>query len=340
MYHIRGKGTHYEIGFTFGSRLKKNRISLLDNVPFEITQERIKFSKDSIPFYVLYFPEILEEIKGISDGNECSYEKVCAVILSMYCIMPEEVHCSCMAFRNQEGVYFARNSDFLTEIEKLYMNTIYKFSNGSYAFNGNTTAFVEMEDGVNEHGLVIGLTSVYPKQIQPGLNAGMMLRLFLEKCRSVDEVICLIKQIQIASSQTFTVADSQGNIACIECSATKIVVYKPDSPCSFVCATNRFHLKEMENEVVNVEDDWFAKERYQTMVNELQDKHPYMNELDAMDMMSGKTGFLCQYDRKTGKDTVWSVVYDVNKKELYRVEGNPSRKSYKKDTRFKLLDCK
>jgi predicted choloylglycine hydrolase len=31
------------------------------------------------------------------------------------------------------------------------MNCIYNLD-GSYAFNGNTTAYAEMEDGVNEHG--------------------------------------------------------------------------------------------------------------------------------------------------------------------------------------------
>ena len=46
-----------------------------------------------------------------------------------------------------------------------------------------------MEDGINEYGLAIGLTAVYPTVKQLGLNAGMMLRLFLEKCKTVDEVI-------------------------------------------------------------------------------------------------------------------------------------------------------
>lgn len=53
--------------------------------------------------------------------------------------------------------------------------------------------------------------------------------------------------------------------------------------------------------------------------------------------MSGKHGFMCQYDRKKGADTVWSVVYDLKNKKIYRVEGNPSRKKYKEDKRFKFL---
>lgn len=338
MYHIHSKGTHYETGFIFGSRLKKFGINLLKNIPFEINQERIQFSNTSIPVYEKHFPQILDEIKGISDGNACCYEKLCAVLLSMYCIMPEDVHCSCVALRNQNGVYFARNSDFLVEIEKLCMNTIYHFSNGSYAFNGNTTAFVEMEDGINEYGLTIGLTSVYPKQIQPGLNAGMLLRLFLERCKSVEEVISLIKQLPIASSQTFTLADSHGDIAYIECSSSKIEVNRPTTFSAFVCATNRFHLKGMEDQTVNVVDDWFSKERQLTMQTTLENKYEHMSMLDILDLMSGKLGFLSQYDRKTGKDTVWSVAYDANKKQLYRVEGNPSRKLFKQDLRFKFRD--
>ena len=46
---------------------------------------------------------------------------------------------------------------------------------------------------------------------------------------------------------------------------------------------------------------------------------------------------MCQYDRKKGADTVWSVVYDLKNKKIYRVEGNHSRKKYKEDKRFSFL---
>ena len=37
---------------------------------------------------------------------------------------------------------------------------------------------------------------------------------------------------------------------------------------------------------------------------------------------------MCQYDRKTDTDTVWSVIYDIKNNEVFRVEGNPKRKRY------------
>ena len=125
MYHGRFNGTHYEIGLKWGGLLLKNGKKLLDGVPFPITEERIKFSRRCIPSYEQYFPEVLEEIEGIAAGQKIASEKLMAVLLSMYCIMPEQ-KCSCVAFKNENHIILARNSDFLTEIEKLYMNCIYK----------------------------------------------------------------------------------------------------------------------------------------------------------------------------------------------------------------------
>ena len=170
MYHLRFKGEHYQIGFKWGRNLLKHKQLFLTNVPFEITLEHYDFALQCLPIYQKFFPEIIEEIRGIADGQKCSFKSICAVLLSMYCIVPE-VHCSCFAFRNENEILFGRNSDFLTKIEKLYTNCIYQFTNDSYAFNGNTTACVEMEDGINEYGLAIGLTAVYPTVKQLGLNA-------------------------------------------------------------------------------------------------------------------------------------------------------------------------
>lgn len=332
MYHERFKGTHYEMGYKWGSRLLKNNQYFLDNVPFELTPERNEFAMQCLPLYQKYFPEIIEEIKGIADGQKCSFNDVCSLLFSMYCIVPE-VHCSCFVMKNKQEFLFGRNSDFLTEIEKLYSNCIYQFNSDSYAFTGNTTACVEMEDGINEYALAIGLTSVYPTVKQPGLNAGMMLRLFLEKCKTVDEVIDLIKTLPIASSQTFTLADASGKLAVIECNSEKIEIIRDSN---YVCATNFFHTKKMEKYNNLIVDNWDAQLRYLTMANALANKQ--INTFtDTVELLSGKDGFICQYDRSTGKDTVWSVIYDLKNKKIYRVEGNPSRKKFIEDKRFRLI---
>lgn len=333
MYHVRFKGTHYEIGLKWGTQLLKYGKILLDNVPFPISQERIDFAGRCRPFYEKWYPQVLEEIKGIADGQKIEIDKLEAVLFSMYCIMPEN-KCSCFAFREGKHIVLARNSDFLTETEKLNMNCIYIFRDGCHAFQGNTTAFVEMEDGVNENGLAIGLTSVYPKDPGYGLNAGMLLRYGLERCRSVDDFIETLKRLPIASSQTFTAVDGTGTAAVIECNMDKVEVCYVNQRKQFVSAVNAFMLDGMKPYRIKETDDWNAEERYATIDNAFCQERKKEAVLFAMDVLSGKYGFICQYDRKTGKDTVWSVIYDVGGKKIYRCEGNPSRKKYVEDSRF------
>ena len=83
-------------------------------------------------------------------------------------------------------------------------------------------------------------------------------------------------------------------------------------------------------------DNWYSNERYSTLVAALNKNCRSLNLNGAVDILSGKKGFLCQYNRGSGKDTVWSVIYDLRKLEIYRAEKNPSISQFKKDTRFKF----
>ena len=131
---------------------------------------------------------------------------------------------------------------------------------------GNTTAFIEIEDGVNEHGFAVGLTAVAPSHIRPGLNAGMLLRLMLETCRTVDEALTLLRSVPVASAQTLTLADAGGAIALVECSCRRVEVLRPVPHQPFVCAVNAFHTPAMRAERLEGVDDWAAAPRYRTML--------------------------------------------------------------------------
>ena len=153
MYHGRFTGTHYEAGYKWGRLLLKNG-KKLDHCPtFALTEDKYAFAEECAKEYQRYFPEILDEIQGIADGNEVPVETLHALLFCMYCFEFDN-KCTCFAFSTDEEIVFARNSDFLVSLEKLYMNCLYHLKDG-YAFNGNTTAFVQMEDGVNQHGLAV-----------------------------------------------------------------------------------------------------------------------------------------------------------------------------------------
>ena len=117
MYHARFYGSHYEIGFRWGSQLAKHANYILNNIPFPITEERICFAEECLPVYQEYFPEILDEIQGIADGQSCDVKLLQGLLFSIYA-MPPACQCSCFAVSNERSIFFGRNSDFLTAIEK------------------------------------------------------------------------------------------------------------------------------------------------------------------------------------------------------------------------------
>lgn len=334
MYHGRFNGTHYDAGFKWGSLLLKNE-KKLDYCPtFKLTADKYAFAEECVLECQKYFPEVLDEIRGIADGNKVPVETINALLFSMYCFEFDN-KCTCFAFSTNDEIVFARNSDFLVSLEKFYMNCLYNLK-GSYSFNGNTTACVQMEDGVNRHGLAVGLTFVYPKLRKPGLNAGMLTRYLLEKCKTSAEAITELHKIPIASAQTLTIADKSGDIVVVECNPMDIEVIRPNNGEQFVATANNFNSQKMRFYKNPDIDDWRSSDRYQTARTALKQNKGGYTLAFAQDVLAGEYGFMCQYDRKQGADTVWSVVYDLKRKQIWRVEGNPARKKFKKDSRLKL----
>lgn len=335
MYHGRFRKSHYEAGYNWGNLLYKNGKKIDQTPTFEITEERKTFANECLPIYQKYYPEVLEEIRGLANGQKGSYEDFYTFLLSMYCFEFNN-HCTCFAFKDEDNLIFGRNSDFLVSLEKLYMNCLYNL-NGVYGFNGNTTAFIEIEDGINEYGLAVGLTFIYPKITRAGLNSGMLVRYLLEKCKTTNEVIDTLNMIPIASQQTLTVMDNAGNFAVIECNCSHIEVIKPTKSDRFVVAANCFVSQKMIEYNNHDIDDWYSDERYSVAYNSLKKSKNHFSAELARDILSGKYGFMCQYERKSGADTVWSVIYDVKNKKIFRVEGNPSRKKFVEDSRMKFI---
>lgn len=330
MFHSRWTGSHYAAGLKYGAMLRKHGMTpqILQ------TPERRAFAEACIPLYQAHYPQILEEIRGVAEGLHRDFMEIAEFLCSMYCYVFDS-RCSTIAFSAQGKTVFARNSDFSTSIEGLCDSPLYRLQ-GCPAFLGNTTAWTEIEDGVNEWGLAVGLTFVYPVKIAPGLNAGMLVRYLLERCKTTDQAICALERLPIASAQTITLADPSGKLAVVECNCDRMAVLRPQPGTHFVFATNHFVSPEMQPYQYSGVDDCHSHQRYQTCAAAFQQPCGAPVAF-AMDLLAGKSGFLCQYDRSQGMDTIWSVVYDLTDSKIFRAEGNPARKRFRADPRTKAL---
>lgn len=339
MYHSNWKGNHYQAGFQYGSMLLHQH---MDTSYLKRGEQCVVFAKRCIPIYQKFYPEILQEIKGFSDGLQVDWKEIASFLFSMYSFVFDN-RCSCFAFGNNGKTILAKNSDFSIFAENVCDSVYYCMDNG-YRFVGNTTAWTEMEDGVNEYGLAVALTFVYPTKIAYGFNAGMLVRYLLEKCKTTKEAVQALQKLPISSAQTITLADKSGKIALVECNCECIKVITNDSDLknmenveysdkNFVFTTNHFVSDSMCVYQYSGEDDCYSHRRYQTLCNAFQNEIGDSLQF-AKDLLSGKKGFLCQYDRQKGMDTIWSSIYDVTDNKIYRAEGNPAVKEFVEDKRL------
>lgn len=327
MNHLTLRGTHREMGFQRGARLAERGLRLLDHVPFPLEAERRAFAAACHPAYARHFPAALEELEGLAAGQNCRREDLETVLFTTYAL-PPACGCSCLAVSNGNGVFFGRNSDFLTALEPDYTHVTYGFSDRAIPFTGNTTSFVQMEDAVNARGLAIGLTSVYTPRPRPGLNAGMVLRLLAETCAAVPEALDRLRVLPLASCQTLTLADAAGDIAVAECSPEGMRVERPGPAGPFICAANLFH-SDLAVPLPPGLDSWRAAERYDTMRRVLEREGETLALSGVQALLAGRKGFLCQYDRAAGRDTVWSAACDLTRRRCLLAEGNPGRTAFR-----------
>ena len=72
-----------------------------------------------------------------------------------------------------------------------------------------------------------------------------------------------------------------------------------------------------------LEDTVHSHERYETMERAFAQRKTWTAG-QIQSLLAGEMGFMCQYDRSLGMDTVWSSLYDLKNGVILRAEGNPA----------------
>jgi len=90
--------------------------------------------------------------------------------------------------------------------------------------------------------------------------------------------------------------------------------YNAKFPICFV-AVNHFTSEEMWKHDASDRNEYFSDVRYQTAFNALKIIESHDNFEYSKAILSGKYGFVCQYDRNLNFDTIWSLVFDISHKK-------------------------
>lgn len=345
MYHPRLKGKHYLMGQKLGNVFRNCNAQF----PIKLDSFQMEFGRESGRLLKEYFPEAAEEIRGITDAIGYDNELFTAWMMCMGCCLynigeSESVEikgCTAFSFIHNGRVIYGRDNDLPPFLGRVSKSEYYQ-PVGKNRFILNTSSFINGEEGINECGLVAAMTFVMPKldDIRPGFNSVFLIRYILENCGSIDEGIKALRTLPIASACNILLADGSGNMVVAECCAQEINLRDPELNSAgepFIITVNHFTSGRMEKYDAGSGNEFFSADRYSTAFNAFQ-CNDYPDGVEyAKNILSGRYGFMCQYERSLNFDTVWSSVFDITNRKIFRAEGNPQRKKYIEDKRLRCL---
>ena len=146
-----------------------------------------------------------------------------------------------------------------------------------------------------------------------------------------------MKKLPIASSCNILLTDRSEKMIVVECNPIEKHIRYPDKNKNgekFIISVNHFSSKEMWKHDASNRNVYYSETRYQTAYNALRNIDYVDGVEHAKAILSGKHGFMCQYNKELNFDTIWSSIFDISNNKIYIAEGNPQRTKYIKDNRL------
>ena len=251
-YTLNLEGNNYEVGYQAGKFMGEN--SQLRSLH---TQSVEGFGagdfKDAQSLFSRWCPGLNEEIQGFADALQVEAEQI--YFYGMTYLLPR---CSQVALlpsmTAEQKPLLARNYEFNHEAEDFCL--VKTNITGKFAHIGTSVLFFGRDDGINEHGLAVTMSSCgFPVGAMPymrepkinGLQFWAVIRALLENCRDVGEGLEYIRDMPIAYNLNLILLDQAGNTALVETVDGRLSYKKLDStsPQQFLHATNHPVLPEL-----------------------------------------------------------------------------------------------
>ncbi|WP_273831702.1 C45 family autoproteolytic acyltransferase/hydolase [Guptibacillus sedimenti] len=215
--------------------------------------------------YQHFAPHLLDEMEGMSETLSISLND--ALTLFSGYDLPKLEGLGCTALMTDQG--YVRNYDFGPDYYDGRL--ILRQPSECYATCGHSLLGIGLHDGMNEHGLTVGLHFVSTRLHQKGLMAGIIVRMVLDTCRTVEEAIILLKDLPHADEYNYSLTDASGKSSVVEigpsgsevrCKATLYCTnhfQKSNSPQATESSIQR--LTYLENHPIVKVEKWFDEFR-------------------------------------------------------------------------------
>lgn len=242
------KGSSYEIGVKLArllpEQLKKFLVSGFKG--FDETQV-----KKAIELFDIWCPGLNEELKGFADTLKVPTKQI--IYYGMTYLKPNcsQIALSSSITKNGHPMV-ARSYEFSHEAEDFTL--VRTCVANKYTHLGTSVAQFGRDDGFNEHGLVVTMSSCgFPvganenmrKSKIIGLQFWAVIRSLLENCKDVNEALDFVSQMPIAFNINLMLVDKSGNIALVETLDGHKAIKRISENEQFICATNHAIIPEL-----------------------------------------------------------------------------------------------
>ena len=188
---------------------------------FNIRTEERTFAK--------FAPALWEEVAGLADELGISMERA-AFYFGNDGLRPPIGACSAAMTVDVYG----RNYDFKPRYYGAQF--VLMQASGCHASIGSSHQLTGRLDGMNEHGLTIGLHRVKKSPRFPGLSADLIVRMVLDQCSTTTEAVAKLRQLPHGMQYNYSLLDAAGVAAVVEAGAGAVAVRTG----SWLACTNHF----------------------------------------------------------------------------------------------------
>jgi Acyl-coenzyme A:6-aminopenicillanic acid acyl-transferase len=171
---------------------------------FDIRAEQRMFAR--------FAPVLWEELTGLADELGITMERA-ALRFGNDGTRPPIGACSAAITANVYG----RNYDYRPRYYGAQFTLLQ--ASGSHASIGSTHQLTGRLDGMNEHGLMIGLHQVKKSPRFPGLSADLIVRMILDQCATTAEAVARLRQFPHAMQYNYSLLDAGGDASVVEAGA-------------------------------------------------------------------------------------------------------------------------
>ncbi len=306
------KGTSYEIGQTLGKTMAGiPALKAAMTAGQKLGEDDAKRATD---MFDRWCPGINEEISGIADALGVNPRQI-----TFYAMTYLKPRCSQMAalpgITANGHTLLARSYEFSHMFDDFTLTRT--GVSGKYTHIGSSVIQLGREEGLNEHGLGITMSSCgFPvgandnmrNPALKGLQFWAVIRTLLENCKDVEEALAIIKGMPIAYNINMILADAKGNSALVETLDGRVAIIQ--GAYDFLHATNHaLHPEFKQYEKAAMKN---SVQRYETIKRLLSSsKRIGPDDIKTLLLKKYPDGLCCHdYDKFFG--TTKSIVMDIN----------------------------